>query len=196
MKTISIVSVAGLLALTATAAPTHDVDYTKITYPKGTGENLPSYPAPPGGWANVDYSGKGKGKYMNGPFEFTSTYSVVATPDQVLNGTTPTGGLKGAVGYYDFGINSEYDFICFNIKIVNFAGNYTSPAKTATHIHQAAKGASGPPRLAFPNPEGTGAVRYSRGCLMGKIYRLRRGTSRSLTTYRSAIHDWNHCQRC
>ena len=30
---------------------------------------------------------------MNGPFKFTSTYHVMATPDQVVNGTKPTGGL-------------------------------------------------------------------------------------------------------
>lgn len=181
MKTTSITSAVALLVLAASAAPTgtdsskvdiSGVDFSKITYPKGTGENLPSYPAPVGGWANVDYSGKGKNDCTDGPFKFTSTYHVMATPDQVVNGTTLTGGLKGAVGYYDFGINSDYDFICFNIKLVNFTGEYQSPAKTATHLHQAAKGASGPPRLAFPNPAGNGTERYSRGCLMGMSFAL------------------------
>lgn len=104
---------------------------------------------------------------VNGPFKFTSTYHVVATPDQVVNGTTPTGGLEGAVGYYDFGINSELDLICYNIKLVNFRGDYQSPAATATHIHEAAAGQSGPPRLSFPNPAGDGAERVSVGCLKG-----------------------------
>lgn len=35
---------------------------------------------------------------------------------------------------------------------VYIKGNYSSPALTATHIHQAPAGSAGPPRLAFPNP--------------------------------------------
>jgi hypothetical protein len=50
-------------------------------------------------------------------------------------------------------------------------GPYRSPAKTATHIHEAAKGKTGPPRLAFPNPEpadaGADVVKYSMGCMTG-----------------------------
>jgi hypothetical protein len=46
-------------------------------------------------------------------------------------------------------------------------GAYQSPARTATHIHQAAKGKAGPPRIAFPNPVGDDRVRYSVGCLIG-----------------------------
>jgi len=43
---------------------------------------------------------------------------------------------------------------------------------TATHIHQAAKGAAGPPRIAFPNPESKKdrngkEIRRSAGCLKG-----------------------------
>ena len=48
-----------------------------------------------------------------GPFFFTSTYQVVATPDQVINGTTRTPGEPGAIGYYNYGINSELDVICY-----------------------------------------------------------------------------------
>lgn len=40
------------------------------------------------GWGK-DWKGKGKGSDY---WEFTSTYSVKATPEQVVNGTTPTGG--------------------------------------------------------------------------------------------------------
>lgn len=79
--------------------------------------------------------------------------------------------LQGAIGYYNFGLNSELDVICYNIKLVGFRGEYQSPAKTATHIHEAAKGKSGPPRLAFPNPQPIPGkdqnVRYSVGCLNG-----------------------------
>lgn len=42
---------------------------------------------------------------------------------------------------------------------------------TATHIHEAAIGSAGPPRLAFPNPEpadsGPEVVKRSSGCLQG-----------------------------
>lgn len=106
------------------------------------------------------------------PFFFTSKFNVIATPGQVVNGTTPTGGLTGAIGYYNFGINSMENVICYNITLYGFKGNYSSPALTATHIHQGAKGASGPPRLAFPNPTIVDATkpegkRVSYGCLTG-----------------------------
>ncbi|KAL2213493.1 hypothetical protein CC79DRAFT_50061 [Sarocladium strictum] len=98
---------------------------------------------------------------------FTSTYSVLATPNQVVDANNEkTGGLKGAKGLYKFGINSEEDVICYKITLFGFEGEYQSPANTATHIHESAKGLSGPPRIAFPNPKG-GAIRVSKGCLKG-----------------------------
>lgn len=103
-------------------------------------------------------------------FHFSSTQMVKATPDQVVNGTTPTGGLAGASGTYNFGINSQTDTICYNITLYGFRGEYQSPAATATHIHEAARGASGPPRIAFPNPQplaGNKDVRNSVGCITG-----------------------------
>ncbi|KAK1995368.1 hypothetical protein LX36DRAFT_692653 [Colletotrichum falcatum] len=106
-----------------------------------------------------------------GPFSFTSTYDVVATPDQVVDSNnTFTGGLAGAVGYFSYGINSRDNVICYNITLVGFRGEYQSPAVSATHIHQAQKGLAGPPRIAFPNPtpvEGYQNVRRSIGCLSG-----------------------------
>lgn len=42
-----------------------------------------------------------------------------------------------------------------------------SPATTATHIHEAAKGKAGPPRIAFPNPVGDDVKRSTAGCLTG-----------------------------
>jgi CHRD domain len=169
MKTTALFSgVAVLLVASTSALPT---DYPappggwgNVKYPKGTGEGLPSYPNPPGGY----YGSGNRGKCEKGPFEFTSTYHVVATPDQVVNGTTPTGGLAGCTGFYDFGINSDLDLICYSIKLVGFRGEYQSPARTATHVHQAAKGQSGPPRIAFPNPVGNGNERFSYGCMTGK----------------------------
>ncbi|ORY08035.1 hypothetical protein BCR34DRAFT_435922, partial [Clohesyomyces aquaticus] len=103
-------------------------------------------------------------------FTFTSMHAIQATPDQVVNGTTPTGGIAGASGTFDFGINSATNTICYNITLDRFEGEFESPATTATHIHEAARGASGPPRIAFPNPSpipGNEAVRNSVGCLTG-----------------------------
>lgn len=103
-------------------------------------------------------------------FAFTSMHLVSATPEQVVNDTTPTGGITGASGNFNFGINSAMNMICYNITLNGFQGDFESPATTATHIHEAALGASGPPRIAFPNPEpvnGDVAVRNSAGCIKG-----------------------------
>lgn len=58
-----------------------------------------------------------------------------------------------------------------NITLMGVTGPYDSPAVTATHIHEAAAGAAGPPRIAFPNPEpadsGPEVVKRSQGCIMG-----------------------------
>ena len=64
-------------------------------------------------WATWENSGS--------PFYFTSTYSVVATPDQVINGTTVTPGEPGAVGYYNYGINADLGVICY---VSNESMNY------------------------------------------------------------------------
>ncbi|KAH0615072.1 uncharacterized protein H6S33_000708 [Morchella sextelata] len=101
-------------------------------------------------------------------FRFTSTYSVVATADQVVNATDmPAMGEKNATGYFNYGINSHEDVICYNITLLGVTGDYQSPAFTATHIHQAMSGKAGPPRIAFPNPIGNDTRRNSVGCLKG-----------------------------
>jgi hypothetical protein len=103
-------------------------------------------------------------------FAFSSMQHINAVPGEVVNGTEATGGLAGASGTFIFGLNSVMNMICYNITLHNFQGEFDSPATTATHIHEAAKGASGPPRIAFPNPEPVGAdgvVRNSAGCLKG-----------------------------
>lgn len=166
MKAVGVLPGAVALLLASVSAtpidyPAPPGGYENVKYPPGTGAGLPSYPTPPGGYP-------GAGDCQNGPFKFTSTYHVVATPDQVRNGTTPTGGLPGCTGFYDFGINSDLDLICYSIKLVGFRGEYQSPARTATHVHQAARGQAGPPRLAFPNPSGTGHERFSYGCMTGE----------------------------
>jgi hypothetical protein len=103
-------------------------------------------------------------------FTFSSMQAINAVPGEVVNGTEATGGLAGASGTFNFGINAAMNMICYNITLQNFQGDFESPATTATHIHEAARGASGPPRISFPNPESVGAdtaVRNSAGCLKG-----------------------------
>ncbi|KAM0323972.1 hypothetical protein ACHAQA_008554 [Verticillium albo-atrum] len=107
-----------------------------------------------------------------GPFTFTSTYNLVATPERVVNAESAAApGEAGSMGFYHYGINSELDTICYNITLVGVTGPYDSPAVTATHIHQAAEGQAGPPRIAFPNPEpadsGPEVIKRSSGCIQG-----------------------------
>jgi hypothetical protein len=103
------------------------------------------------------------------PSSFTSAFTVMATPDQVLNTDgVATPGPAGATGIFDFRVNSELDIICYDITVSGISGDYQSPAKTATHIHQAVAGKAGPPRIAFPNPAPIGdGPRTSSGCLQG-----------------------------
>merc|ERR1712000_740930 len=97
--------------------------------------------------------GHGKGDLKDFPFCFTSTYQIVATPDQVVNANnTATPGEPGAIGYYNYGIQSEMDLICWHITLKGVTGPYQSPARTATHIHQANKGMNGPPVSLSPTP--------------------------------------------
>jgi hypothetical protein len=138
--------------------------WESVHYPPGTGASVPpaAYPSPvpPPACPPAPMS----------PFHFTSTFSIKATPDQVVNGTTPTGGLAGASGLYLFGLNSVENTICYNITLHGFRGDYSSPARTATHLHEAVRGASGSPRIAFPNPvaiNADGSVRRSVGCMTG-----------------------------
>lgn len=114
-----------LLALAVSAAPAPQVDYTKIDYPKGTGENLPAYPPPPGGWKSVTYPpGTGSGSAAcPKPYDpvFTSSFDVVAIGSEVRNGTNPAPGSKDATGYFHFRLNSITDTICFVGCLVHFS---------------------------------------------------------------------------
>lgn len=113
------------------------------------------------------------GKKVKEPSYFTSAFSTRAIDTTIINGTQSVPGQAGAFGHFSFKINTDKDIVCWDIRTVNVTGDYQSPAVTATHIHQAAAGASGPPRLAFPNPEYvrndiTGAeVRQTKGCMKG-----------------------------
>lgn len=150
MKASTLSAIASIM-LSATAAP-----LTSLTLNINLGQDLAA--------ANAEANAAEQ------LFTFTSTHFVNAVPEQVVDGTTATGGLAGASGTFNFGINSAANMICYNITLHSFEGEFESPATTATHIHQAARGASGPPRIAFPNPEpmeGKPEVRNSAGCLRG-----------------------------
>ncbi|WWC71190.1 uncharacterized protein I206_105143 [Kwoniella pini CBS 10737] len=120
------------------------------------------------------YGDKPYGKVVSEPKYFTSAFSTRAVPSQVVvtNGTVDPRNST-AYGHFGFKINSDKDIICYDISLVNVTGGYSSPAFTATHIHQGPQGAAGPPRLAFPNPEFVGydrngaELRRSKGCLRG-----------------------------
>jgi hypothetical protein len=103
------------------------------------------------------------------PATFTSAFTTMATPDQVVNPDgVLTPGTAGATGTFMYRINSDLDIICYDITLTGVTGDYQSPAKTATHIHEAAAGLAGPPRIAFPNPAPVGdGPRTSSGCLQG-----------------------------
>ena len=103
------------------------------------------------------------------PSTFTSAYTAMATPGMVVNAEgAPTPGTAGASGTFNYRINSDDEIICYDITVTGITEPFQSPAKTATHIHQAAAGKSGPPRVAFPNPtsQSDGSFRSS-GCLEG-----------------------------
>lgn len=103
------------------------------------------------------------------PAEFTSAFTVMATPDQVVNADGDAApGEEGATGSFTFRINSELEIICYDITLDGVTGEYESPARTATHIHEANRGEGGPPRIAFPNPEETSdGMREVSGCMQG-----------------------------
>lgn len=104
------------------------------------------------------------------PAEFTSAFTTTATPDNVINADgDPTPGEEGGMGTFTFMINSELEIICYDIELTGITPPYQSPARTATHIHEAEAGSAGPPRLAFPNPtpDDSDSPLTSSGCMQG-----------------------------
>lgn len=90
------------------------------------------------------------------PSEFTSAFRVTATSASIIdNEGESVGGESGASGTFLFMINSDEDIICYDIEFRGVTTPYESPARTATHIHEAAAGEFGPPRLAFEDPNGS-----------------------------------------
>lgn len=95
----------------------------------------------------------------------TSTFSVSADPDQVVG----AGGEPGATATYELTLDSVNGIVCYEVLTNGVSGDYSSPAVTANHIHEAAAGVAGPPRVAFADPvpvdEGDpDGVRISSGC--------------------------------
>ncbi|MET3862644.1 hypothetical protein ABIE38_003590 [Dietzia sp. 2505] len=103
------------------------------------------------------------------PDSFTSAFSVMAVPGEVIDSDGEVSpGEEGATGDFMFWINSETEVICYEITLDGVTGEYESPAVTATHIHEARAGESGPPRIAFADPQPVGDdQRYSEGCIQG-----------------------------
>ena len=103
------------------------------------------------------------------PATFTSAFTVMATPEMVVDAdSAPAPGQPGAWGAFMYRINSDLDVLCYDISITGVTPPYQSPAKTATHIHEAAAGKAGPPRISLPDPVDNGRGRMvSSGCLQG-----------------------------
>jgi hypothetical protein len=98
----------------------------------------------------------------------------LATPEQVVNNSNvPTPGQPGAVGQFNYALYSDSETICYDITLRGVAGTYQSPARTATHIHEAAVLRAGPPRIAFPNPVGDDSIRRSSGCVCCPCFEFR-----------------------
>lgn len=116
MKTTSVLLA---LAASALAVPTDYAappgGWANVKYPPGTGANLPYYPPPPGGWESVVYpKGTGSLPAALAGQKYTSYFSVVATPDQVIaTNQSPAPGQGGALGVYNFGLNKDTDTICY-----------------------------------------------------------------------------------
>lgn len=107
------------------------------------------------------------------PAEFTSAFTTTATPENVIDTEgEPAPGEVGGLGTFTFMINSELEIICYDIELTGITPPYESPARTATHLHEAEAGTAGPPRLAFPDPtphysDDPDGPLTSSGCMQG-----------------------------
>jgi hypothetical protein len=92
--------------------------WESVKYPDDAGKDLPYYPPPPGGWGSVKYppgagSNSDGGNTCDSLFSFTSTFHVTGIGSEVHDGTNPAPGPKDAIGFFNFGINSFMDIICY-----------------------------------------------------------------------------------
>jgi hypothetical protein len=117
---------------------------------------LPAGPAA----AFVNDEDAGPGDEVERPERFTNTFSIEASPDEVVDGGTP-----GASGTWDLELDSDREVICFDIRLQGVEPPFESPAPTATHIHRGVAGEAGPPVVIFPDPQPQGDELVASGCL-------------------------------
>jgi len=68
-------------------------------------------------------------KQTSAPKEFTSAYFVRAEPGQVIaTGNVAAPGEPGAIGRFNYFINSKEDKICYDLELEGVTGDYSSPA--------------------------------------------------------------------
>merc|ERR1711990_780809 len=134
MLSINKIALALVAASLVSAAPlpAKDAETNALRFARGLPPKAPSKtehslrarqsPSPPTDGGDND----------NGPFPpslvFTSTYDILATPGQVVDGMNQfTGGLAGASGRYQYGINARDNYICYDIELFGFppAGELT-----------------------------------------------------------------------
>ncbi|KAN0065818.1 hypothetical protein ACQY0O_000948 [Thecaphora frezii] len=108
------------------------------------------------------------------PRRFTSILRTTARPERVVSPTNTTNSLPGqpdAIGNVELRINTDLNILCYHIELSGVTGDYLSPAKTATHIHQAPRGLVGPPRIALKNPlpatNSRRVKRFADACVKG-----------------------------
>jgi len=61
----------------------------------------------------VDDNSSAAAAAVGGPFQFTRSFNVVAIPSEVRNGTVEVTGAADATGYFNYGLNSASDTICY-----------------------------------------------------------------------------------
>lgn len=100
------------------------------------------------------------------PDSFTSTFTVQASSAEVA---ADLSGDSQASASFVLELNSELDVLCYSITTRGVTPPYESPARTATHLHEAPAGKSGPPRIAFVDPSSgdEDAPRTSAECVQG-----------------------------
>lgn len=68
-------------------------------------------------------------KQTSPPKEFTSAYFVRAEPGQVISTTNqPAPGQAGAIGRFNYYLNSKEEKICYDLELEGVTGDYESPA--------------------------------------------------------------------
>ncbi|MEU3307767.1 CHRD domain-containing protein [Nocardiopsis sp. NPDC006832] len=122
-----------------------------------------------GGTEETEGSEGGGEQEVQEPETFTSEFTVDATPDMVVDAENqPVDGEEGATGTFGLRLNSDEEIICYDIEFSGVTEPFESSAETATHLHEAAEGEFGPPRVVFPDPQDQGdGTLVGSGCVQG-----------------------------